>query len=57
MRISELKNIETMLTACKKCNKEHCYKKCTSYIPPNEWEEIVDELLAIKLEQERKEND
>jgi len=52
-----LKNIETMLVACKKCGKDYCYKNCTFYIPPDEWLEIVDELYALKLEQERREHE
>jgi len=54
MKITELKNIETKLMACKKCSKEHCNKKCTFYIPPDEWLEVVDALMARMLEEERR---
>jgi len=54
MSITELKNIEQMLYACQKCAKEHCYKQCTNYLPPEELLRLVDLLVIQQMEQEEK---
>ena len=55
MRITELKNMEKMLFACQKCGKEHCFKKCFNYLPPEELLRLVDLAMIKLMEDEAKE--
>jgi len=54
MSITELKNMEKMIFACQKCTKEHCYKQCTNYLPPEELLRLVDLAVIQLMEQEGK---
>jgi len=49
--VGELECLKKMAENCDRCNKRHCFKKCTNHITPEIITAIIQQLILFKKEQ------